>query len=130
MLLRRNNEYEHKASSLLDSEGSVHSFRDVFKSLCLRRIQRRLWLLGNNSRSANPSSSSVHCCHRISHSMASGMGWGDPVHRFGVVLSGLELGTIPLERWFGNFRPLGLDRCSFSVQLDIQSTAANAIVAT
>jgi len=53
--------------------------------------------------------------------MALGMGWGDPVHRFGGVLSGLELGTIPLERLFGNFRPLGLARCSFSVQLDIQS---------
>jgi len=55
------------------------------------------------------------------------MGWGDFVHRFGGVLSGMELGTIPLERLFGNFRPLGLDRCSISVQLDIQSTAANAI---
>ncbi len=57
------------------------------------------------------------------------MGWGDTVHRFGSVLCGLVLGTIPLERLFGNFRPLGLDRCSFSAQLDIQSTAANAIVA-
>jgi hypothetical protein len=60
--------------------------------------------------------------------MALGMDWGDPVHRFGVVLSGLELETIPMERLFGNFRLLGLVRCSFSVQLDIQSTAANAIV--
>ena len=71
----------------------------------------------------------MHCCHRISYSMALGMGWGDPVHRFGSVLCGLVFGTIPLERLFGNSRPLGLDRCSFSVQLDIQSTAANAIVA-
>ena len=85
--------------------------------------------MGNNYSSANPSSSSIHCCHRIRHSMALGMGWGDPVHRFGVFLSGLELGTIPLERLFGNFRPLGLAMCSFSVQLDIQSTAANVIVA-
>ena len=61
--------------------------------------------------------------------MALGMGWGEPVHYFGVVLSGLELGTIPLEHFFGNFRPLGLARCSFSVQLDIQRTAANTIVA-
>ncbi len=61
--------------------------------------------------------------------MALGMGWGDPVHRFGVVLSSLGLGTIPLERLFGDFRPLGFARCSFSVQLDIQSAAANAIVA-
>ena len=61
--------------------------------------------------------------------MALGMGWGDPVHRFGVVLSGLELGTISLERLFGNFRPLGHARRSFSIQLDIQSTVANAIVA-
>lgn len=61
--------------------------------------------------------------------MALGMGWGDPVHRLGVALSGHDVGTIPLERLFGNFRPLGLGRCSFSVQLDIQSTAANTIVA-
>jgi len=60
--------------------------------------------------------------------MALGMGWGDPVHRFGIVLFGLELGTIPLERLFGNFRPLGLAGCTFSVQLDMQSTATNAIV--
>ena len=85
--------------------------------------------MANNSCSADPSSSSIYCCHRISHSMALGMGWGDPVHRFVVVLSGLGLGTIPLERLFGNFRPLGLARCFFSVQLDIQSTAANAIIA-
>ncbi len=32
-------EYEHKASSLLDSEDFVHSFRDVFGFVCLRRIQ-------------------------------------------------------------------------------------------
>ncbi len=32
-------EYEHKAVSLLDSEGSVHSSRDVFECVCLRRIQ-------------------------------------------------------------------------------------------
>ena len=61
--------------------------------------------------------------------MALGMGWGDSVHRFGVVLFSLELGTVPLERLFGNFWPPGLARCSFSVQLDIQSTVANAIVA-
>ncbi len=61
--------------------------------------------------------------------MALGMGWGDPVHRFVVVLSGLELGTIPLERLFGNFRALSLARCSFSVQLDIQSKVANTIIA-
>jgi hypothetical protein len=61
--------------------------------------------------------------------MALGIGWGDHVHSFGVFLSGLEFGTIPLERLFGNFRPLGLDGCSFSVQLDIQSTVAEAIVA-
>jgi hypothetical protein len=85
--------------------------------------------LGNNSCSTNPSSSNVHCYHRISHSMALGMDWDGPVHRFGVVLSGLELGTIPLERLFGNFRSLDLGRCSFSVQLDIQITAENAVVA-
>ena len=84
--------------------------------------------MGSNSCSANPFSSSIYCCHRIMHSMALGMGWGDPVHRFGVVLSGLELGTIPLERSFDNFRPVGLAVCSFSVELDIQSTTANAIV--
>ena len=85
--------------------------------------------MGNNSCSANPSGSSIHCCHRISHSMALGMGWGNSVRRFGVVLSGLELGTIPLERLFANFWPLGLVRHSFSPQLDIQGTAENAIVA-
>ena len=61
--------------------------------------------------------------------MALGMGWDGPVHRFGVVLSGLELGTIPLERLFGNFWPLDIGRCSFSIQLDIQITAENAVVA-
>jgi len=60
--------------------------------------------------------------------MALGMDWGDTIHRFGVVLPCLELGTIPLERIFGNFRPTRLARCSFFVQLDIQSTTANAIV--
>ena len=57
------------------------------------------------------------------------MGWSSPVHRFCIVLSGLELGTIPLERLFGNSRPLGLDRRAFSAQLDIQRTTANAIIA-
>ncbi len=61
--------------------------------------------------------------------MALGMDWGNPIHRFGVVLSGLGLGTIPLERLSGNFRAFGLVKCSFSVQLDIQSTTANTIVA-
>ena len=59
--------------------------------------------------------------------MALGMGWGDSVYCFGVVLFGLELGTIPLERLFGNFRPLGIAGCSFYAQLDIQKTVANAI---
>ena len=108
----------------------MHSFRDIFEPVCLRRIQRRLWLRGNNSCTANPFSSSIYCCHRISHSMALGMGWGDSFHRFGVVLPCLELGTIPLERLCSNFRPHGLAKCSFSVQLDIQSTVANAIVTT
>jgi hypothetical protein len=61
--------------------------------------------------------------------MALGMDWGDPVHRSGVVLSGLDRGTIPLDCLFIGHRPPGLDECSFSVELDIQSTAANAIVA-
>lgn len=106
----------------------MHSFRDVFESVCIRRIQCRLWPLGNNSCPANPFSSSMHCCHRISHGMALGMGWGDPVCRFGVVLCGLGLGEVPLERLFGHFRPLGLAGCSLSIQLDIQSTAASVIV--
>ncbi len=79
--------------------------------------------VGNNSCTANPSSTSIYCCHRINHSIALEMGWSDPFHGFGVVLSCLELGTIPLENLIGNFQPFSFARCSFSVQLDIESTA-------
>ena len=51
------------------------------------------------------------------------------VHRSGVVLSGLESGTIAMECLSGNFGTPDGDRSSFSVQLDIQSRAANAVVA-
>ena len=105
----------------------MHSFRDVFEYVRLRR--RRLWLWGNNSCRANSPSPNIHRCHRVSHCMAVGVGWGDPVHRFGSILCGLGLGTLSFGRLLIHFRPLGLVSCSFSVQLDIQSTVANAIIA-
>jgi len=61
--------------------------------------------------------------------MAVGVGWSGSVQRFGSVLCGLDLGTLSLGHLLVHFRPLGLGRCSISVQLDIQSTAANAVVA-
>ena len=106
----------------------MYSLLSVSESFFLRCIQRRLWPLGDNSCSTNPSSSSIHCFHRINHSVALGMGWCNPVHRFGVILSGLELGSIPLECLFGYFWPLGLGRCSFSDQLGVQERAENTIV--
>ena len=56
------------------------------------------------------------------------MGWGDRVHRFGIVLSIPGLGPGALERHFGDLRSLNVDGCSFFAQLEIQSTTANEMV--
>lgn len=52
------------------------------------------------------------------------MDWGDPVHRFGVVLSDLER-----RRELDNHWTTFTNRYSLFVQLDIQNTAEYGIVA-
>ena len=56
--------------------------------------------------------------------MAVGVGWGDPVHRCGIFLSGVKR-----RRELGNFRATVSYRYPFSIQLDIQGTAEYAIAA-
>ena len=58
-----------------------------------------------------------------------GVGWSSPVRCIGSGLCGLDVGTLSFSHLFIHLRSLGLGRCSFSVQLDIQSTPANAVVA-
>ena len=84
--------------------------------------------MGDNSCPSNPPNPNIHSCHYISNRMAVGVGWSDPVQHFGSDLCGLGLGTIPLERLCVDFWSFGLGRCSFSVQLDIQSTTTNMII--
>ena len=63
--------------------------------------------------------------YRVSHCMAVGVGWGDPVHRIGIVFSGVKR-----RRELDNFRAAASYRWSFPVQLDIQSAAENGLGAT
>jgi len=86
--------------------------------------------LADDRCSATPPRANIHRGYRLTHWVAMGVGWSSPVRCIGSVLCSLDVGTLSFSHLFVHLRSLGLGRCSFPVQLDIQSTAANAIVAT
>ena len=100
----------------------MHSFRSVYKFICFGCIQRRLWLWRNNSCLANSLGPDVPRDYRVSHCMAVGVGWGDPVHRIGIVLS-----YVKRRRELDNFRAAASYRWSFPVQQDLQGTDENRL---
>ena len=101
--------------------------RDVPEFVCFRCIRRRLRYLANHSCIVDPPGSSIYCDHRISYSMALGMGWCRFVHGPGDLVSDLDMGTNALECICGNFRSIIFVRCTFSFQLGIQTSVENMI---
>ena len=85
--------------------------------------------MANDRRPANPPHPNIHRGNRFTHWMAMGVDWISPVRRIGIVLCRLDVGALPFSQLFIHLRSLGFGKCSFPIQLDIQSTAANAVVA-